>query len=57
MVTSLGGTTTEALLQLEKEGLCSVPVEAVAAAYRKAQSLCEFSEVASSFEDTLQGTP
>jgi pyrroline-5-carboxylate reductase len=39
MVTSPGGTTTEAPLQLEKGGLRSVLLEAVAAAYRKAESL------------------
>ena len=39
MVTSPGGTTTEALLQLEKGGFRSLLLEAVAAAYRKAERL------------------
>jgi len=39
MVTSPGGTTTEALLQLEKGGLRSLLLEAVAAAYRKSERL------------------
>jgi len=39
MVTSPGGTTTEALLQLEKGGLRSLLLEAVAAAYKKAERL------------------
>jgi pyrroline-5-carboxylate reductase len=39
MVTSPGGTTTEALLKLEKGGLRSLFVEAVAAAYDKAKHL------------------
>lgn len=39
MVTSPGGTTTEALLQLEKGNLRSLLVEAVAAAYEKAKHL------------------
>jgi pyrroline-5-carboxylate reductase len=39
MVTSPGGTTTEALLQLEKGGFRSLLFEAVAAAYRKAERL------------------
>jgi pyrroline-5-carboxylate reductase len=38
-VTSPGGTTTEALLQLEKGGFRSLILEAVAAAYRKAERL------------------
>jgi pyrroline-5-carboxylate reductase len=39
MVTSPGGTTTEALFQLEKGGLRSLLLEAVAAAYEKAKRL------------------
>jgi pyrroline-5-carboxylate reductase len=39
MVTSPGGTTTEALLELEKGGFRSLFLEAVAAAYKKAQRL------------------
>jgi pyrroline-5-carboxylate reductase len=39
MVTSPGGTTTEALLQLEKGSFRSLLVEAVAAAYEKAKHL------------------
>jgi pyrroline-5-carboxylate reductase len=39
MVTSPGGTTTEALLELEKGGFRSLLLEAVAAAYRKAERL------------------
>jgi pyrroline-5-carboxylate reductase len=39
MVTSPGGTTTEALLKLEKGGLRSLFVEAVAAAYDKSKHL------------------
>ena len=39
MVTSPGGTTTEALLQLEKGRFRSLLVEAVAAAYEKAKHL------------------
>jgi pyrroline-5-carboxylate reductase len=39
MVTSPGGTTTEALLRLEKGGLRSLLIEAIAAAYSKAQHL------------------
>jgi len=39
MVTSPGGTTTEALLQLEKGGFRSLILEAVAAAYKKAERL------------------
>lgn len=39
MVTSPGGTTTEALLQLEKGGFRFLILEAVAAAYRKAERL------------------
>jgi pyrroline-5-carboxylate reductase len=39
MVTSPGGTTTEALLELEKGGFRSLVIEAVAAAYKKAQRL------------------
>jgi pyrroline-5-carboxylate reductase len=39
MVTSPGGTTTEALLQLEKGGFRSLLLEAVAAAYEKAKRL------------------
>ncbi|HEU65559.1 MAG TPA: pyrroline-5-carboxylate reductase [Chloroflexi bacterium] len=39
MVTSPGGTTTEALLQLEKGGFRSLLLEAVAAAYKKAERL------------------
>jgi pyrroline-5-carboxylate reductase len=39
MVTSPGGTTAEALLQLEKGGLRSLMIDAVAAAYNKAKSL------------------
>jgi len=39
MVTSPGGTTTEALLQLEKGGLRSLLLEAVAAAYKKSERL------------------
>ncbi len=39
MVTSPGGTTTEALLQLEKGGFRSLLLEAVAAAYKKAECL------------------
>ncbi len=39
MVTSPGGTTTEALLQLEKGGLRSILLEAVAAAYKKCERL------------------
>jgi pyrroline-5-carboxylate reductase len=39
MVTSPGGTTTEALLKLEKGGLRSLFLEAVAAAYDKAKHL------------------
>jgi pyrroline-5-carboxylate reductase len=38
-VTSPGGTTTEALLQLEKGGFRSLLLEAVAAAYKKAKRL------------------
>jgi pyrroline-5-carboxylate reductase len=39
MVTSPGGTTTEALLQLEKGGFRYLLLEAVAAAYKKAERL------------------
>jgi len=39
MVTSPGGTTTEALLELEKGRFRSLLLEAVAAAYRKAECL------------------
>jgi len=39
MVTSPGGTTTEALLQLERGGLRSLLLDAVAAAYDKAKHL------------------
>ena len=39
MVTSPGGTTTEALLRLERGGLRSLLIEAIAAAYSKAQHL------------------
>jgi pyrroline-5-carboxylate reductase len=39
MVTSPGGTTTEALLRLESGGLRSLVINAVAAAYEKAKSL------------------
>jgi pyrroline-5-carboxylate reductase len=39
MVTSPGGTATEALLELEKGGFRSLIVEAVAAAYEKAKHL------------------
>ena len=39
MVTSPGGTTTEALLELEKGRFRSLLLEAVAAAYKKAASL------------------
>jgi pyrroline-5-carboxylate reductase len=39
MVTSPGGTTAEALLQLEKGGMRSLMIDAVAAAYNKAKSL------------------
>jgi pyrroline-5-carboxylate reductase len=39
MVTSPGGTTTEALFELEKGRFRSLLLEAVAAAYRKAESL------------------
>lgn len=39
MVTSPGGTTTEALLRLERGGFRSVLLEAVAAAYDKAKQL------------------
>ena len=39
MVTSPGGTTTEALFQLEKGGFRSLLLEAVAAAYKKAKRL------------------
>jgi pyrroline-5-carboxylate reductase len=39
MVTSPGGTTAEALLQLEKGGFSDLILRAVAAAYKKAQSL------------------
>jgi len=39
MVTSPGGTTTEALLELEKGRFRSLLLEAVAAAYKKAESL------------------
>lgn len=39
MVTSPGGTTTEALFQLEKGGFRSLLLEAVAAAYKKAEHL------------------
>jgi pyrroline-5-carboxylate reductase len=39
MVTSPGGTTTEALLLLEKGGLRSLLVEAVAAAYKRSERL------------------
>ena len=39
MVTSPGGTTTEALLQMEKGGLRSLFIEAVLAAYEKAKRL------------------
>jgi pyrroline-5-carboxylate reductase len=39
MVTSPGGTTTEALLQLEKGGFRALLLEAVAAAYKKAERL------------------
>jgi pyrroline-5-carboxylate reductase len=38
-VTSPGGTTTEALLRLEKGGFRSLLLEAVAAAYQKAEHL------------------
>jgi pyrroline-5-carboxylate reductase len=39
MVTSPGGTTTEGLLELEKGRFRSVLLQAVAAAYKKAESL------------------
>jgi len=39
MVTSPGGTTTEALFELEKGGFRSLLLEAVTAAYKKAESL------------------
>ena len=39
MVTSPGGTTTEALLRLESGGLRSLVINAVTAAYEKAKSL------------------
>ncbi len=39
MVTSPGGTTTEGLLQLETGGLRSLLLQAVIAAYDKAQKL------------------
>jgi len=39
MVTSPGGTTTEALLQLEKGGFRSLIIESVAAAYKKSERL------------------
>ncbi len=39
MVTSPGGTTAEGLLRLEEGGLRAVLVQAVVAAYEKAQSL------------------
>jgi pyrroline-5-carboxylate reductase len=39
MVTSPGGTTTEALLRLESGGLRSLVVNAVTAAYEKAKSI------------------
>jgi len=39
MVTSPGGTTTEALLQLEKGRFRSLVIESVAAAYKKAERL------------------
>jgi pyrroline-5-carboxylate reductase len=39
MVTSPGGTTSEALFQLEKGGFRSLLLEAVAAAYSKAKHL------------------
>jgi pyrroline-5-carboxylate reductase len=39
MVTSPGGTTTEALLQLEKGKFRSLIIEAVDAAYKKAERL------------------
>jgi len=39
MVTSPGGTTTDALFQLEKGGFRSILIEAVAAAFDKAQKL------------------
>jgi pyrroline-5-carboxylate reductase len=39
MVTSPGGTTTEALFELEKGRFRSLLLEAVAAAYKKAESL------------------
>jgi pyrroline-5-carboxylate reductase len=39
MVTSPGGTTTEALLQLERGGFRSLLLEAVVAAYKKAERL------------------
>ena len=39
MVTSPGGTTTEALRQLERGGFRSLLLEAVAAAYKKAEHL------------------
>jgi len=39
MVTSPGGTTTDALLKLEKGGFRSLLLEAVAAAYEKARHL------------------
>jgi pyrroline-5-carboxylate reductase len=39
MVTSPGGTTTEALLQLERGGFRSLIIEAVAAAHKKAERL------------------
>jgi len=39
LVTSPGGTTTEALLQLEKGQFRSLVLEAVAAAYKKAKHL------------------
>jgi pyrroline-5-carboxylate reductase len=39
MVTSPGGTTTEALLELEKGGFRALLLEAVAAAFRKAERL------------------
>jgi len=39
MVTSPGGTTTEALLQLESGGLRSMIINAVVAAYQKARTV------------------
>jgi pyrroline-5-carboxylate reductase len=41
MVTSPGGTTSEALLQFEKGGIRSIMIDAVTAAYNKAKSLGE----------------